>query len=551
VATTKLVPVTIKIHTGLLPSRALPLGFFPTCWQVKTTMQNNIGLLITKRTELNPDRQAFVEVHTGLRLSYTELNQRINRIANALVNLGVKKGDRVALLQMNGIAFVETFYGIAKIGAVVVPLNWRLVADELEFILRDSGSLVLLFGTEFAELACDLQSRAGKTRVQHWFAVGAEELRPEFAGSYAGLVADAAFNEPAIAAAEDDNLYIMYTSGTTGLPKGVVHTHNTAMWSLITGSATNSFYESDRYLLALPLFHVGALNPLNSVLYHGGTVVVMRAFDATETWETIEQEKITTLLAVPSMLSLMLAVLEINRYDYSSVRWCMSGAAPVPKSLIESYARINFNVLQVYGLTESCGPACLIDSRDAITRVGSTGKAFFHTSVRIVDEQFNDVPANAPGEVIVAGKHIMKCYWNRPDATAETLVNGWLRTGDIAHRDEEGFIYIRDRLKDMIISGGENIYPAEIENILLMNARISDAAVIGQASEKWGESPFAVLVKKDESLTENEVLAFCKGKMGAFKLPKGAAFVESIPRNPSGKILKRLLREQFPGPARE
>lgn len=514
-------------------------------------MQTNIGLLVAKRADFTPNKEAIVEVHTGKRLTYGQLNDGVNRIAHALSALGIKKGDRVAILMMNNIAFVESFYGIAKIGAIVVPLNWRLVADELEFILRDSGAILLLFGGEFSALATDLHSRKNQTRVQHWIAVDCDDSSCSFSKSYAELTSVASSQEPTIAAEEDDELYIMYTSGTTGLPKGVIHTHNTAMWSLITGSATSTFYENDRYLLALPLFHVGALNPLNNNLYRGSCVVVMRSFDATKTWELIASEKITTMLAVPSMLNAMLPLLSKGNYDYSSLRWCMSGAAPVPKTLIEAYSKLGFNILQVYGLTETCGPACLISSEDSITRAGSTGKAFFHTSVRIVDENLNDVAANVPGEVLVSGKHIMKGYWNRPDATAESIVSGWLRTGDIAHRDEQGFVYIRDRLKDMIISGGENIYPAEIENVLLGHPGIADAAVISQASEKWGESPFAVLVRKDATLTEQEVLSFCRGKLGPFKLPKGAVFIEVIPRNPTGKILKRLLREQFPGPAQE
>jgi acyl-CoA synthetase (AMP-forming)/AMP-acid ligase II len=296
---------------------------------------------------------------------------------------------------------------------------------------------------------------------------------------------------------------------------------------------------------------VGALNPLTNAVYTGITCVVMRAFDPVRTWELIQEEKITTLLAVPAMLNFMLQALEQGKYDYSTVRWCMSGAAPVPKTMIETYDKLGIGILQVYGLTETCGPACLIGAEDSIVKAGSTGKAFFHTSVRIVDENMNDVGPNEPGEVLVAGKHIMKEYWNRPDATAETLVDGWLRTGDMAEKDEDGFIYIRDRLKDMIISGGENIYPAELENVLLAHEKIRDVAVIGQPSDTWGESPFVVAVKGDPDLTEAEVLKFCRGKIASYKLPKGAAFVDEIPRNPTGKVLKRVLREQFPGPAKD
>jgi acyl-CoA synthetase (AMP-forming)/AMP-acid ligase II len=224
----------------------------------------------------------------------------------------------------------------------------------------------------------------------------------------------------------------------------------------------------------------------------------------------------------------------------------------VPVTLIESYANRGIEVHQVYGLTESCGPACLINPEDAIAKAGSTGRPFFHTEVRIVDEQGNDVaPGGAAGEVLVRGKHVMKGYWNRPEATAETIRDGWLHTGDIATIDADGFVYIADRKKDMIISGGENIYPAEIENVILSHPQVREVAVIGQASAKWGESPLAIVAKQDAALTESDVLEWCRGKLAGYKRPKAVRFIDEIPRNPAGKILKRVLRERFPEPAED
>ena len=249
------------------------------------------------------------------------------------------------------------------------------------------------------------------------------------------------------------------------------------------------------------------------------------------------------------MLNFMLQVPDRDRFDTSTLRWCMSGAAPVPVSLIRSYADIGIEIHQVYGLTETCGPACLIDAENAIAKAGSTGRAFFHTDVRIVDEDGNDCPPGSAGEVLVKGPHIMREYWNRPDATAEAIKDGWLHTGDVAIMDEEGFVYIQDRIKDMIISGGENIYPAEVENALQAHPGIVEAAVIGQPSERWGESPFAIVVRSDASLDEAAVLQWASQHLARYKLPRGVAFVDEIPRNPSGKILKRLLRDEFPGPA--
>ena len=278
----------------------------------------------------------------------------------------------------------------------------------------------------------------------------------------------------------------MYTSGTTGLPKGALHTHDSVEWAVFTVLATADVRFLDRYLICLPLFHVGALNPLTVTIYRGGTVILMRQFDPEQIWTIFRDEQVTITLAVPAMLNFMLQTYRPDVHQPLRLRWIMSGAAPVPPSLIEEYAGLGLEIHQVYGLTETCGPACLISPDEALTHIGSTGKAFFHTDVRIVDDDGNDVGVDEPGEVLVRGRHVMAGYWNRPDETAATISDGWLHTGDIAVRDADGFVFIRDRIKDMIISGGENIYPAEIEDVLLAHPRVADVAVIGMPSAKWG-----------------------------------------------------------------
>jgi O-succinylbenzoate-CoA ligase len=512
-------------------------------------MKNNIGLLLGKRARLSPGLEAFVDVASERRFTYAELDARCNRTANALVAIGVRKGDRVGLLMMNSVEFLESFFAIAKIGAICVPLNWRLVPDELAFILKDSGTSVLVYGEEFAGNVADLQARGAETDVREWVCLGRE--RADFARDYEALQRKASDAEPEIVACDDDDLYIMYTSGTTGLPKGAVHTHETALWASVTICQTADVRYRDRYLVALPLFHVGALTPITGNVHRGVTNVVVRAFDPGQTWELIEGEKITVMLAVPAMLNFMLQVPQKDSADFSSLRWCMSGAAPVPVSLIEAYADLGIEVHQVYGLTETCGPACLISPEDALAKAGSTGKAFFHTDVRVTNDKGKDVTPGEVGEVLIAGRHIMKSYWNRPEATAETIRDGWLHSGDLATIDKEGFVYIQDRKKDMIISGGENVYPAEIENVILAHPQVREVAVIGQESVKWGESPLAVVVPSDPALTADAVLEHCQGKLARFKQPWAVEFVDVIPRNPTGKVLKRLLRDQFPGPAAE
>jgi O-succinylbenzoate-CoA ligase len=515
-------------------------------------MQNNLGLILTKRAFLNPEREAYVDSHDDLRLTYAELNRRCNRLANALRDAGIERGERVGLLLMNSAEFMEAYFALAKVGAVVVPLNWRLVADELAFILKDSGTRRLIFGAEFLDTVADLHARGDATDVRQWLQVAAPGGTAEvayFADDYPTFRDRGADREPEPGAADHDMLYIMYTSGTTGLPKGVVHTHHTAIWAILTIAASVEYRDGERYLAALPMFHVGALTPLAVNVYRGATSVVMRAFDPTLAWRLIERERVTSGLMVPAMLNFMVQVPAAQQTDYSSVRWIMTGAAPVPVALIRKYADMNIGVLQVYGLTESCGPACVMDSENALARPDSTGKAFFHTDVLVVDEAGKPCPPGVPGEVVVRGPHIMREYWNRPEATAETLKGGWLHTGDVAVMDAEGFVAIQDRIKDMIISGGENVYPAEIENVLMSHPQIVEAAVIGLPSEKWGESPLAIIVRRDETLTAAEVMEFCRGRLAGYKRPQVVEFVDTIPRNPSGKILKRVLREEFPGPA--
>lgn len=508
-------------------------------------MNSNIGYILTKRALLNPDNEALYDVWANKRFTYAELNDRTNQVVNAISPM-VKKGDRVALLMMNSHEFISAFFAIAKLGAVVVPLNWRLVPDELEFILKDSGSTVLFYSEEFLPSVAELHSRGNKTDVAHWIHTGSNDTKPPFAKGFDEIVNPSPTTEPDITAWDDDMLYIMYTSGTTGLPKGVMHTHNTQMEALVTLNATSDFCIGDRYLNPMPLFHVGALTPAITTAYRGLSHVLMRAFDPVKTWELVRDEKITNALLVPAMLGACRMVYDPSTHDHSTLRWFLSGAAPVPKALIEAYGEMGIEIHQVYGLTETCGPACLTTPEDALRKAGSTGKAFFHTDVKIVRPDGSECDTDEPGEVIIRGGHIMTGYWNRPEATAEAIRDGWFYSGDVATRDNEGFIWIQDRLKDMIISGGENIYPAELENVILGNPGVADVAVIGVPHEKWGETPLAVVVKKDPALDEATVLSHCEGKLAKFKMPTAVRFIDAIPRNASGKALKRDLRLQFP-----
>ena len=506
-------------------------------------MPQNIGEFLTNRARRDSNLEAIYEHASGRRFSYTELNGRSNQVAHALRSIDVAHGDRVGLLLMNGTEFIETFFAVAKIGAVNVPLNWRLVADELEFILDDAGVTVLLFSQEFSEVVAELRSRGDKTQISSWIQVDAEPI--DGAVSYEDWMSSASSDEPQLEGGDDDLAFIMYTSGTTGLPKGVMHSHDTVLWANITNATTADMQHYDRFLNALPLFHVGALTPVVTSVFVGGSITLMKAFDPAASWDLIRDEKINTTLMVPVMLQFMLLTYDAENHDTSTLRNVISGAAPVPVSLIETYTEMGIEIHQVYGLTETCGPACIISSEDAVERAGSTGKAFTFTEVKVVDDNGDPCEAGEAGEVLVKGPHIMLGYWNRPEANAEALVDGWLKTGDVATMDSEGFVTIVDRVKDMLISGGENVYPAEIENVLLAHEKINDAGVIGIPSKKWGESPLAVIVRADDSLSEQDVMDHCVGKLAPFKTVKAVEFIDVIPRNASGKILKRELRDIY------
>ena len=517
-------------------------------------MLTNVGHLLTKRAAITPHREAFVEWERNRRFTFSELNTRSNQIASVLLSQGIKPGDRVATLLKNGIEFVESYFAIAKIGAVMVPVNWRLVSVEISYILKDSAASTLLFDAEFDNTVDELQSgKRGELPCQHWLRCSRGEAEtPDWAQDYDELTAKGDISEPTTGASGDDNLFIMYTSGTTGHPKGAVHSHDGMLWSQLTSMSTSDMRGDDRFLLALPMFHVGCLNPTSLLVHRGATGVIMRDLDMPGMFNCIDAEKISIFMAVPALLQFMLHAPEREQCDISSVRWIATGAAPVPVSLLDAWAKLGVSIHQAYGLTESCGPGTLLLPEDAASKVGSCGRPQMHTELKIIDARGKTIPMGSeePGELLLAGRHMMKEYWNNPKATAEALIDGWLHTGDICTWDVEGFITICDRKKDMVISGGENIYPAELENVLAACPDVQEAAVIGIPSVKWGETPLALVVAATGASPTNETLKqWCKDHLAGYKVPQLYKIVDHLPRNPSGKLLKPKLREQYPGPA--
>ena len=501
-------------------------------------MRINIGEFLTRRADITPNREALV--CEGLRLNFKELNERANRLANYMKELGVGHGDRVGVLAFNEAEFYDLLFGLGKIGAILVPVNYRLAGPEIQYILTDCDPNVFIFGKDFQEVVDSIRNEIPS---QHLIAISDDP--PEWAGAYEKVIGQASADEPEIIGGDDDTLTILYTSGTTGRPKGAELTHNYYYWTSIQLTSTIGTREDDTTLIALPLFHIGALAAPPWIIHMGAKTVLLRTLDPQRFLELLGEEKVTGFGSVPQLLDFLKLVPDFEKYSWESIKVILVYAAPVPVTLLKEYSESGIEVRQLYGLTES-NTATVLDSENALSKVGSCGKPFFHTQIRIVDENYNDLPPEEKGEILIKSPNTMKGYWNRPKDTAATFKDGWLCTGDIARMDKDGFFYIMDRKKDMIISGGENIYPAEIEDILLGNSKIADVGVIGYTHEKWGEAVKAIVVlKPDEEMTEVELIEWCQGRIGRFKIPKKVEFTDVMPRTPTGKILKTELREKF------
>lgn len=481
------------------------------------------------------------------RLNYGELNFRSNRLAQALRDRGITKGDRVAVLLLNSNVFLETLFACAKLGAIAVPLNFRLSPAELQFILKDAGAQALIYHPCFYELIAPIRA---DTDLRHAIAVteGNDASRED--ADYEATLAESSAREPDIAVQHDDPLMMMYTSGTTGKPKGALLTHANLNWIAVNSMLSNiAVRPGDIVLTIAPLFHIGGLS-VNTLpaLYIGTRVVLQAQFNPVETLRTIERERVNTLFLLPAMWQALTQVPDFDDYDLSCLQSLTSGGAPCPIPVIEFFQSRGLRFLEGFGMTETSGSACVLGDEDAVRKNGSVGKPLMHVQMRIVDEQDRDVARGETGELVLRGPSMFLEYWNRPDATEEAFRNGWFHSGDLARQDEDGFYYIVDRKKDMLISGGENVYPTEVEHVLYRHPKIQEVAVIGVPDEKWGEVPLAVVVPRaGEEITLEEMQAFCMDKLARFKTPKHLVAVQELPRNATGKILKRELREQFSG----
>lgn len=492
------------------------------------------------------DRVAMQYVNDNRQWTYTALDEEANRVAHALIAAGVESQDRIAYLDKNAPEYFIYLFGGAKLNAVSVAVNWRLAAAEMEYILNHSESKVLLIGEEFVPLLTEMQLETITTLV----VIG----DPGSSGllTFEQWLADAPASDPGVDVQPDDTCYQLYTSGTTGLPKGVELTHNNFMHCLSTSLEVIEMDENSVNLVCMPLFHISGSGWGVAGLYQGCRSVLLRDVDLPLILQTIGAERVTHSIFVPAVLQFLLAVPNLEQYDFSSLQSITYGASPITEAvLVAAMQTFQCAFSQAYGLTETTGAITVLAPEDhdpggaRSHLLRSCGKPIKNHQVKIVAQESGaDVADGEVGEIWVHGPQTMKAYWRNAQATADSFADGWFKTGDAGYM-REGFLYIHDRVKDMIISGGENVYPAEIENVLMQHAQVADAAVIGVPSERWGETVKAIVTRADDSLSEQAVIEHCRQLLAGYKCPTSVDWMDNIPRNPSGKILKVELRKPY------
>jgi fatty-acyl-CoA synthase len=501
-----------------------------------------IGFWLTKREFLNGNKEAVVDGKR--RLTYRELNRRVNRLAASLQTLGVKYGDRCAILAYNCLEYVEVIFAAAKLGMILVPLNWRLSPAELAFNLSDSGTETLFFDSEFAGAVTQLKK---ETAIRQMIVLGQQAALE--AEAYEELLSRNLEAEPQAdqPVGLDTAYIIMYTAGTTGRPKGAVLSQGASFWNATNLTLDMNFTQNDRNLSVLPMFHIGGIGLFTlPVLYIGGTVVIQRTFEPEVTLQLLEKENITLFFGVAAVFLFLIQHPEFTPEAFKDVRVVMSGGAPLPISLVQQYHQAGIVLQQGFGMSEAAPSISTLSKDLALKKAGSIGKPLFHVEAKVVDDDMKEVPVGNVGELVIRGPNLMQGYWKRPEATEEAFTDGWFHTGDMARSDDEGDLYIVDRKKDMFISGGENVYPAEVENAIYELPQVAEAAVIEIKDEIWGEVGRAILtLKPGEHLTEKEAIDYLKGRLAKYKVPKSVVFIERLPRNAAGKVLKNILREKY------
>jgi fatty-acyl-CoA synthase len=505
------------------------------------------GAQLSRSARRWPDKIALR--FQGRTLTFAELDERVTRLANALSDRGVRQGDRVGVLMTNRLEAVESYFAAVRLGGVCVPVNFRLVADEVAYIIEDSGTQTLIVDAGLAELAGRVRARVALLRTT-LVTESAQDRAGVGAESYEAAIAAASAELEEVDVGEHDVAFIMYTSGTTGRPKGAMLTHFNLFMNTVNSMIELGISGSDEvWFSGLPLFHVGGVNGVLPYIMIGGTSVILPSgqFDAAEVVEMLEREQVTGCYFVPTQWQQICAVPGVRERNLR-LRRMMWGASIAPPSVLQAMAETFPGVptFNMFGQTEMSSVTCCLKGEDAIRKMGSVGKPVINVEARIVDLEMNDVGVGEVGEIVYRGATVTMGYWNRPEATAEAFEGGWFHSGDLCRMDDEGYITVVDRKKDMIISGGENIYCAEVEAAVESHPKVREVAIIGVPHEKWVETPLAVIVPVDagDPPTHAEIVEHLRDRLAPYKKPSAIVVVAELPRNASGKVLKTALRQR-------
>jgi len=500
---------------------------------------------LAKQADLRPDKTALVDAATGRRFTYPQFHDRAGRFAEFIRReWRLAAGERVALLAPNSSDYFEILWGCAKAEVVLVCLNWRLALPELEFIMRDATPVALVYDPAFADAARALAERLGIDRL-----MALDPTPPPGVVAYEAVLA-AASGRPVVMRPRslDETWHILYTAGTTGKPKGVLQTFGMVFYNALNIGLAIGLTDADVTLNLLPCFHTGGLNMYTNPTFHaGGTAIVQKAFEPGETLRLLADEA-TAMFGVSAVYLFLSQHPDFATTPFKHMRSWAAGGAPIPTSLLETYLARGIEIQFGFGMTETGPTVFLIEKGADRSKLGSVGKPQLYVDVRIADRHGRDLPPGERGELLIKGPGVTPGYWQRPDVTAEAIVDGWLHSGDVAVRDEDGYFTIVDRWKDMFISGGENVYPAEVENVIYQLPQVAEAAVIGVADARWGEVGRAfVVLKPEQRLSDDAIIAHCQAQIARYKVPKSVIFIDKLPRNAAGKVVKDALRQMDAG----
>ncbi|MGE7890419.1 o-succinylbenzoate--CoA ligase [Bacillus cereus] len=490
-----------------------------------------IAYWIEKRAYLHPDRIAVITEKEEI--TYKQLHEYVSNVAAYLsYDLNIQKGERIAILSQNSLEYIVLLFAIAKVECIAVPLNIRLTENELIFQLKDSGATVLFIEEQFQNMKLLMEHMSYEKRVISLCSL--KEIKGRNIHFFKEINESAPF-------------IICYTSGTTGKPKGAVLTQQNMFWNALHNMLAIDLTSQDRSIVLLPLFHIGGIGLFAfPTLFVGGMIIIPKKFEPTIVLSLIEKYKVTVVMGVPTIHQALMNCSKFETTNLQSVRWFYNGGAPCPEELMKEFIDRGFLFGQGFGMTETSPTVFMLSEEDARCKIGSIGKPVLFCEYVLIDENKNKVEAGEVGELIIKGPNVMKEYWNRPDATVETIQDGWLYTGDLAKVDEDGFVYIVGRKKEMLISGGENIYPLEVEQVINKLSEVCEVAVIGMKHSTWGEVPIAFIVKKGSSvLTEKGVIEHCRLFLAKYKIPKEIVFLKELPKNATGKIQKAQLANQL------